>query len=426
MIKKIYFLFVFLLAGNALIAQTYSADSLFSFIIHGKVYDDSTGAPLFNHEVIINSEEGYTKHALTDIDGFYADTIAGLINPEVIIHVSTFDCQNLLHSQSVTAVILQAVVNFAICGSVAPPTFNLGGLVFAGNFPINNPESTGDTGIAYLYRTTTLGLLPVDSNQFTRYGYYMFLNLLPGDYMVRVELTRGSTQIQEYFPSYTGNEIRWKVGSTVHLGDSCVYNANIHLLPRPGVASGTGNIAGFVVAAAKTRTDPVVPCAEVILYDQNFVPLDYRVTLSDGTFTFETIPMGTYQLYTEVPGKYSKFTTVVLSEASPNAHDVRLELFLKDVTGITDPGSPDQELGAVYPNPAGEMIHIDGNFIQTEKVSWSIFSVSGQKTMTGEQIFPQGKSQITISTDSLSGGMYFLMAVKEDGTLLRTLKFSKR
>ncbi|HSN50296.1 MAG TPA: hypothetical protein VLR52_03615, partial [Bacteroidales bacterium] len=84
MIKQIYLLFAFLLAGNVLIAQSLSSDSLFTFIVHGKVYNDSTGAPLANHEVKINDDAEYLKIALTDPDGFYADTITGLTDPNAI------------------------------------------------------------------------------------------------------------------------------------------------------------------------------------------------------------------------------------------------------------------------------------------------------------------------------------------------------
>ena len=62
----------------------------------------------------------------------------------------------------------------------APSYYDLGGLAFIGNNPINNPYSTGDTGIAYLYRIYNNDIIPVDTNYFYEFGYYWFAQVREG------------------------------------------------------------------------------------------------------------------------------------------------------------------------------------------------------------------------------------------------------
>ena len=44
--------------------------------------------------------------------------------------------------------------------------YSLGGHLFAGEYPINNPVSTGDTGIVFLYQLNNNSIIPVDTTQF--------------------------------------------------------------------------------------------------------------------------------------------------------------------------------------------------------------------------------------------------------------------
>ena len=41
---------------------------------------------------------------------------------------------------------------------------NLGGHLFAGAYPINNPVNTGDTGVVFLYRISNNHVVPVDTS----------------------------------------------------------------------------------------------------------------------------------------------------------------------------------------------------------------------------------------------------------------------
>jgi PKD repeat protein len=109
--------------------------------------------------------------------------------------------------------------------------FDLGGHLFAGQYPINNPESTLDTGIATLYRLVNDQPLLVDTNEFTYLGYYTFPHTPEGRYVIKAELKPGSARYNNYLPAWYPDAATWQSSTVVDLSDSNVYNADIHLLP---------------------------------------------------------------------------------------------------------------------------------------------------------------------------------------------------
>jgi PKD repeat protein len=111
---------------------------------------------------------------------------------------------------------------------VIPQYFKLGGHVFAGRYPINNPQSTGDTGIAWLYRLNSGAPVLFDTNVFTYLGYYTFPELLPGDYLVKAELSQGSVHAAGYLPTYYPEALTSGEAGIIHFtGDN--FAATIHL-----------------------------------------------------------------------------------------------------------------------------------------------------------------------------------------------------
>ena len=88
-----------------------------------------------------------------------------------------------------------------------PAYFSLGGLVWAGDFPLNNPVFSNDTGIVYLYRVYQGQLFFFGSKTFYENGYYWFTDLLQGDYMLKISLTRESNNYLNYIPTYFGDQV---------------------------------------------------------------------------------------------------------------------------------------------------------------------------------------------------------------------------
>jgi PKD repeat protein len=477
-------------------------------IIFGHVLKDQTGTPIPNNPVMINTTLiEYSNVVYSDANGAYADTIQSI--PDGIpISVATYDCNNILHSNTVFSLPSSIEVNFNICLneqcragflavldsnnkiqntflfrdlSYGNPTnwtwsfgdgtsshdrnpihqyatigsymvsltitkedstgawncfdstskriqtsdyFNMGGLLFAGLFPINNPHFSGDTGVAYLYRAHNKWIVPVDTAHFTNLGYYTFLNVLNGTYIVKAGLTRGSAHYREYLPVYNGDQINWQITSSFLL-DHNIYDNTLHLIAGNDSVSGLAVLKGSVIH----KDDNVrLANSEVVLFNGNLVPFRSTYTDAEGYFEFSALPFGTYNLYPEITGKYARIIQVILDSLHPEADELQLNVFDEDVAGISPiEGKNNITVGKIYPNPVSNDFLLS---IQSPEESTSlqakIFTFTGEGIQRENVILTKGQNLITLSLRNVSSGLYFLMFTTEDGRIINTQKIIKK
>jgi len=320
----------------------------------------------------------------------------------------------------------------SICHNILTPEYyNLGGHLFAGEYPINNPVNTGDTGIALLYRMLPSKLEPVDTARFTHFGYFAFPQVLNGQYIIRAELTPGSSNYPHFFPSYFTGTLFWKSAEIISLTDSNVYTSNIYLITANDSLSGPASISGTIIHGGQDDLTIAPVHAEVILYNQYLEPLTFTMTEEDhykdgSQFSFPALPFGTYNLQVESPGFYSRITTVTLDEPHPIAEGIILEIFDHDVTGIpVEPRNQSIGFGAVYPNPTDEKIRIEVISCKQTTLSIKIADLNGQIRYSTRHSIQKGRSMVQIPVSSFSNGMYFLFIHEGNGILLNVQKFLK-
>jgi PKD repeat protein len=476
-------------------------------IIFGHVFKDQTSVPIPNNPVMINTTLiEYSNVVYSDVNGFYVDTIQAI--PEGIpISVATYDCNNILHSNTVFSIPSSVEVNFNICLneqcragflavldsnnkvqntflfqdlSYGDPTnwtwsfgdgssshdrnpihqytthgnfkvaltitkedstgawicfdstsrsiqtsdyFNLGGLLFAGLFPINNPHYSGDTGVAYLYRAHNKWIVPVDTAHFTNLGYYTFLNVLEGTYIVKAGLTRGSAHYLKYLPVYTGDQIKWQNTSSFLL-DHNMFDNTLHLIVGNDSISGPAMLKGFVI-----HKDDNVKLAnsEVVLYNEDLVPFRSTLTDAEGNFEFSALPFGTYNLYPEVTGKYASIMRVILDSLHQIAEELQLDVFDQDVEGISPiGGTNDFTVGKIYPNPVTEDFLFEIQSPETvTTIQTKILTFTGEEIQKVNVTLVRGRNLINLPLRNVSSGMYFLVLTTEDGKIINTQKVIK-
>jgi len=302
---------------------------------------------------------------------------------------------------------------------------NIGGHVFAGTHPINNPVSTGDTGIAILYRMKNSHPVSVDTVRFTELGYYTFPDVLEGSYFLKIQLSSGSMQYANYFPTYFGNVVNWKSAGMMTLTDSNFFNLDIDLLPLLDTLEGPCQIKGKVVQGDGPLPAHPLPNTQVMLFDSGLHPLDYTFSDFSGNYEFSSLAYGAYTLYLESTGKFSRYTTILLDEFHPLADDVKLELFNHDVTGISEYSNPGLIAGNVFPNPAKDQLSVNIWSDNHQEVLISILSFTGNSLFTGVFSCQGGLNSHLIPLYQIKSGLYFLVIKKIDGSLLRAQKFLK-
>ena len=300
-----------------------------------------------------------------------------------------------------------------ICKPITTPNYyNLGGFAFAGDYPINNPVSTADTGIAYLYRIfNNNDIVAIDTNIFYTLGYFWFTEKMEGDYLIKIGLTPNSARFNEYIPTYFIDGMMWENTNTMSLYDSSYFAVDVHLLQANGTNQGNGKIGGNVIWYDDSPINPgePIPDVEVLLLDNENNPLTFDFSENDGYFEFDYLAFGTYKLYAEFTGKYTMPVIVTINESNPTVDDIILEVCDHEITGIEDIFyEPDITISNVFPNPATNNLNIEINLKTSQILSLNISNLLGQIIYSENCNLSQGNHIIKIPVRSLQKGIYLL------------------
>ena len=345
-----------------------------------------------------------------------------------LITIFSFFC-SILYSGSLLAVSLtmnsMPDLDTAKTGNESVLHYNIGGHLFAGAYPINNPLNTGDTGVVCLYRVINNYIIPVDTTRVTTLGYFVFSNIAEGEYLVKASLISGSLHYKDFFPTYLTNSLKWNSSDHLVLNDTNRYEVNIHLVQTANYLSGTGSMAGYVMQSANEIGSKKMKMAEVVLFNSDMSPLTYSFSDNYGNFSFTGLSYGTYYLMAESTGKFPAVLRVTLDEKHPVFDNLMLEVLSHAPMGVLELNAISGiETIPVYPNPAGEKINLVLRSGEPELMIIEIFSLTGHMVYSNKcQV--NGYKSCTIPLDQLSKGMYNLVIRSEDNHWSQVQKFLK-
>jgi PKD repeat protein len=307
-----------------------------------------------------------------------------------------------------------------------PDYFDIGGLAFIGNTPINNPASTGDTGIAYLYRKFEQTIVAVDTNYFYEYGYYWFSDVREGNHLVKVALTENSEHFNSFAPAYYEQQLYWGEAEILQVQDSNVYYANVNLPELPGTNAGIGAITGNIVDLPNPSMSDFVYDQPVFLYSSSDELLAYQRSNFMGSFAFENLAFGTYKMVTDVTGFYSLPITVVIDQSNPVYNNALLEIYESTPNEIPEQIFNPFRSGQVYPNPVSDQINIDVDVYQEMNLITEVYNLIGQKVFTGEFNLQPGSNTVSLSTQQMEAGMYFIIIQTDTKQFSQSYKFLRK
>lgn len=236
-------------------------------------------------------------------------------------------------------------------------TFNLlSGLVF------------GDTlqslrGIVYAYAMDPNGITfeLTDSVQFEN-GFYRFTGLPAGLYVVRAEIAPGTVGYTDYMPTYHLSSPSWETALPAVVPNWLPVTTDIWMLPID-TSTGSGVIGGVISdpqhltaeADSEFRGGEGISGVTIILSDAEGKPLNYKISIHDGSFRFTGLPFGTYRISYDIPGIYSQEVWVTLTHENPE----RLQVSLVISQGEVVVDEPEVQQVELYPNPAKDQVTIE-------------------------------------------------------------------
>jgi hypothetical protein len=313
------------------------------------------------------------------------------------------------------------------CQTVTTPEYLFfGGQLFAGDFPINNPTSTGDTGVVYLYRNHMGTTIPVDTQYFHDFGLYAFNNLLDGQYLVKADLTEGSVRHGQYFQTYFPDRALWQQSQLLDLSDT-IYDFNIHLIKKPVMQFGTGSISGHVaiIGRESASLQDMPPGVTVMLMSENYQPLKSVKAGAGGNFSFSNLPFGTYRLTADATGWFADIQLTTLHESNVSETDVDLHISESSTLDVEEAFPdlfPEPE---VFPNPVKDVLNIRYHAPETREVSVTVTDISGKTVMREQLVTTKGTHLYRIPSATLAAGVYLLVISNDESPYPKVKKFVK-
>ncbi len=285
-------------------------------------------------------------------------------------------------------------------------TYDIDGTV---TFNTNDAATPGYVRLIEIDSTNGgLSLVQVAATATDSLGHYHFGGVAYGNYFIKAELSPNSPAYATHLPTYYGNVLFWSSATSVTAGNpNTGYNIQLVNGNNPG---GPGFIGGLVSQGAnKTEAegDPIAGSQVMILNMTNDAFL-YLFTGSDGTFSFSSLPYGTYQVYTEVVGLPTTPVIVTIEPGNTTITDVQVVISSTDVaTGIEKTASV-VEVKGLYPNPAKDNVNINLSNLKESNISIQVTNVAGVEILS--QAFKAGKGENTVSLpiSGLTEGVYFV------------------
>jgi len=297
------------------------------------------------------------------------------------------------------------------CMTILPPYYyDLGGFAFIGDYPLNNPVSTGDTARAILYRKTNNSLVAIDSLYFYELGYYWFTHLIGSEYLVKINLTENSEHYLEYLPTYSGDQFTWAFATPFTLSED-TYDKDIQLVTLPYAGQGPGEINGSVSSGYKLFKDGInrKNDIEIILLNNEDIPLKYVYTDAFGNFVFDDLALGSYKILADDAGMFSYPVDILLSSEDPMASGVQLALYESNVFGIEEKQTT--KLLNIFPNPVEDVLNIELSIYQEDIIQVKVINLLGQNVYSNDFIVRLENEVLQIPVDLLPQGIYILQII---------------
>ena len=292
-----------------------------------------------------------------------------------------------------------------IVHATGDPTAGVWGQVFADSLEI-------DYAMVYLYsfdgvnlELTLLDSTNVINNDTIGLGsYYEFSSLEYGKYVTYLKLMPNSLFYHSYAPAYSGNTIYWNDSYVFELNQvSTAMPINLtHIYPLNGSSSISGN------AYEGSKASPGDPKADIPIYllDGNNSVIDFAFTLADGSFSFDSLTIQNYYVYSDVINHEIFPARIEISSDNEHINNVNVYISQSTVTSISE---DDIYIFKVFPKPADQYLNIHFASEEIRDIEFSVVNILGQNMLSYHpnninEVNP--KFKIDIST--LTNGVYFL------------------
>jgi hypothetical protein len=295
--------------------------------------------------------------------------------------------------------------------------FNLGGHVFAEQFPI-------DRGIAYLYKLDTLDKYHLtDTSHFDTLGFYYFYQKKNGRYIVKAEADHESGHASTHLPTYYGNQTSWELAHLIQF-DSTVWEYDINLSYAAFSEFGQGCVSGRIVKdTTSNRFQNAINIPVYLTHASKSEQIFCFYSDEQGIFRFDDIPNGTYHIRAEVTGMTANIAVASITDQNPENNNILMvikdgQIALGQMPMQEEPHEPTP----LYPNPVSQTLNIKLQDKPDNPVTLEIYQMNGNLVFD-QTCYPQNQL-LELNIHQLPNGIYVLKIISANK--LTTNSFIKK
>ncbi|MBT3210287.1 MAG: T9SS type A sorting domain-containing protein [Bacteroidetes bacterium] len=279
-------------------------------------------------------------------------------------------------------------------------------------------KSNVPLGMIVLYEPAQSLYYAVDKGLVTN-GQFKIEGIFPGDYLLYAIPAPGN---QYGIPGYYVEHNNWQEASLVQ---AYAYTDGVDIIidPTQTYNTGIGAISGNIYVGSDASYNPDVFGDEwfpestkegeiparnipVLLFDNQMIPMDFRLSNDLGAFEFEQLELGSYFVKVEKAGLQSLEVLVTLSESSPISGGNNFSLESGFVNSI--PELNEIAEFSIFPNPVKDKLYIQFRQNHISDFEISIFSALGLKMKTLDFSTELSNQEISIDMKTFSPGVYFV------------------
>jgi hypothetical protein len=285
---------------------------------------------------------------------------------------------------------------------------------------------TNGTVYLYQYINAITPLQIVDSTVINANGFYTFINVSYGNYIISAEAD--ITFCPTCIPTYNGNVNYWFNGSP--LNTLCVdsFLVNILLTQLPNMV-GNAILNGLIqygLGGPKTNGFPVTG-AKVFLEKNAGELAAFTVSDVNGNYAFNNVEPGNYTITVDVPGLPMKST----HQVSVSTSDTLFENLDFTIDTTTSSGGVYAEHSlsvktissslpvAVYPNPSSGTVMLLAENVNALQIQ--LFNALGQLVYSDEIISNDNRIHRTLQLEHLPAGIYTLHMMSDNNRIHKKL-----
>lgn len=301
------------------------------------------------------------------------------------------------------------------------------GYVYAGNLPVNN-------GYVLIYKInqSNTSYVLVDSIPTNSNGFYQHILLNPQSgspqFLIKANICSSSSIYNQFAPTYYFNSVNWYFAVPVLLSNFNTFY-NINMIPLISPVVGNGNISGNVVSLNSIKSSNDIPLSKVELYltDENDLPLKFSYSDNNGNFYFNSLPLGTYKLYLNIPGVVCNPYSIILNSSNPTVSNINISISnnFAIITSIEKNKNYENFIGEIFPNPTNDEAFIEFNSNSSQIVKVEVIDTKGL-IVSSNEYYIEGYRKINLAKNDLKSGIYTIKIYNSDrSSIIKKLVITK-